>query len=78
MHLNSHVSYQATNKSEIMSFESTDKNIKAIKMMGESFILTMVTFVFGKDRDRDGRTASRKMEDRLIWSCAETEQDGKQ
>ena len=31
-----------------------------------------------EDRDRDGRTASRKMEDRSIWSCAKAEQDGKQ
>ena len=27
-----------------------------------------------EDRDRDGRTASRKMEDRSIWSCAKAEQ----
>ena len=48
-------------------------------MMGESFPLTMATFIFGnEDRDRDGRTALKKMEDRLTWSCAETEQDGKQ
>ena len=31
-----------------------------------------------ENRAKDRRTVSRKMEDRSIWSCAETKQDGKQ
>ena len=31
-----------------------------------------------ENRAKDRRTVSRKMEDRSIWSCPDTEQDGKQ